>query len=125
MHFREYQLKAGETDQSPAQDERGILIPLLGLAGEVGTLLAEYKKHLRDGDAHRLYHEQVAEDLGDHALHELLSKRRQSRPRPQRNVDRMTSFVDGPLGMNDPRARTVRALAPGVRSLTSPAAGLR
>ncbi len=65
MHFREYQLKAGETDQSPAHDERGILIPLLGLAGEVGTLLAEYKKHLRDGNAHLLFKEQMAEELGD------------------------------------------------------------
>lgn len=65
MHLREYQLKAGETDQSPAHDERGILIPLLGLAGEVGTLLSEYKKHLRDGSAHLLFKEQVAEELGD------------------------------------------------------------
>jgi NTP pyrophosphatase (non-canonical NTP hydrolase) len=40
-------------------------VPLLGLAGEVGSLLTEVKKHLRDGDAHRLYREQVADDLGD------------------------------------------------------------
>lgn len=65
MHFREYQLTAKETDQSPENDARGILIPLLGMAGEVGTLLAEYKKHLRDGKAHLLFKEQVAEDLGD------------------------------------------------------------
>jgi NTP pyrophosphatase (non-canonical NTP hydrolase) len=42
-----------------------VLVPMLGLAGEVGSLLAEYKKYLRDGEAHRLYREQVAEDLGD------------------------------------------------------------
>ncbi len=65
MHFREYQLKARETDQSPEHDQRGILIPLLGLAGEVGTLLAEYKKHLRDGKAHVMFKDQVAEELGD------------------------------------------------------------
>lgn len=65
MDFREYQLKAGETDQSPGHDEKGMLIPLLGLAGEVGTLLAEYKKHLRDGKAHLLFKDQVAEELGD------------------------------------------------------------
>jgi len=38
---------------------------LLGLAGEAGTLLSEYKKHLRDGDAHQLHKERVAEELGD------------------------------------------------------------
>jgi NTP pyrophosphatase (non-canonical NTP hydrolase) len=65
MHFREYQLKAQETDQSPEEDMRGILIPLLGLAGEAGTLLTEYKKHLRDGKAHLLFKEQMAEELGD------------------------------------------------------------
>ena len=42
-----------------------MLVPLLGLAGEVGTLLSEYKKFLRDGNAHQRFHEQVAEDLGD------------------------------------------------------------
>ena len=65
MHFSEYQTKAQETNQSPEHDDRGILIPLLGLAGEVGTLLAEYKKHIRDGNAHLLFKEQVAEELGD------------------------------------------------------------
>jgi NTP pyrophosphatase (non-canonical NTP hydrolase) len=65
MNLREYQLRAAETDQSPGADERGTVIPLLGLAGEVGSLLTEYKKHLRDGAAHRLFREQVCEDLGD------------------------------------------------------------
>jgi NTP pyrophosphatase (non-canonical NTP hydrolase) len=65
MHFREYQLKAQETDQTPEADAKGMLVPLLGLAGEVGLLLVEYKKHLRDGPAHRLFREQIAEDLGD------------------------------------------------------------
>ena len=41
------------------------LVPLLGMAGEVGSLLVEFKKHIRDGDAHRLFPEQVAEELGD------------------------------------------------------------
>ena len=38
---------------------------MLGIAGEVGTLLEEYKKHLRDGDAHKLFSDHVAEELGD------------------------------------------------------------
>lgn len=72
MDLREYQLKAAETDTVPRTSPPGqipegpeIMIPLLGMAGEVGTLLAEYKKHLRDGDAHLLFKERVAEDVGD------------------------------------------------------------
>jgi NTP pyrophosphatase (non-canonical NTP hydrolase) len=38
---------------------------LLGLAGEAGQLLSEYKKSVRDGSAHKLHRERVAEELGD------------------------------------------------------------
>jgi NTP pyrophosphatase (non-canonical NTP hydrolase) len=65
MHFSEYQANAVKTDQVVDDEEKGKLVPLLGLAGEVGTLLSEYKKYLRDGGAHQRFHEQVAEDLGD------------------------------------------------------------
>lgn len=41
------------------------MISLLGLAGEVGELLSEHKKHLRDGTAHILYQERIREELGD------------------------------------------------------------
>ena len=41
------------------------IVPMLGLAGETGQLLSEYKKHLRDGEAHRLFKERVSEELGD------------------------------------------------------------
>lgn len=65
MRFRDYQAKATETDQHPEKDGLGLLIPLLGLPGEVGSLLGEYKKHLRDGKSHRLFKEGIAEELGD------------------------------------------------------------
>lgn len=65
MDFRKYQIEAAKTDQVAGDDEKGRLVPLLGLAGEVGTLLSEYKKFLRDGSAHQRFAEQVAEDLGD------------------------------------------------------------
>jgi NTP pyrophosphatase (non-canonical NTP hydrolase) len=65
MDFRAYQTKAARTDQVAEDGEKGKLVPLLGLAGEVGTLLSEYKKYLRDGGAHQRFHDQVAEDLGD------------------------------------------------------------
>ena len=41
-----------------------VIVPLLGLAGEAGGLLSEYKKYLRDGAAHRLFKERVGEELG-------------------------------------------------------------
>ena len=65
MDFRIYQIEAAKTDQVSGDDEKSKLVPLLGLAGEVGTLLSEYKKFLRDGGAHQRFEDQVAEDLGD------------------------------------------------------------
>ncbi len=65
MTFDEYQHKAKQTDQVPGNGDKQKIIPLLGLAGEAGQLLSEYKKYLRDGDAHRLFSERVAEELGD------------------------------------------------------------
>ena len=65
MDLRQYQKEAAKTDQVPGDSDKSVLVPLLGLAGEVGTLLSEYKKFLRDGQAHLRFKEQVAEDLGD------------------------------------------------------------
>jgi NTP pyrophosphatase (non-canonical NTP hydrolase) len=64
MDFDEYQERAQRTDQRP-DGEESIVIPLLGLAGEAGTLLSEYKKRLRDGASHSEYEPLVAEELGD------------------------------------------------------------
>ena len=63
MELNDYQQAAITTDLHPGPD--GTVIALLGLAGEVGELLSEYKKHLRDGEAHQLFRERVAEELGD------------------------------------------------------------
>jgi len=65
MDFHEYQKQAMTTNQIPAVEGTELIVPLLGMVGEVGSLLAEYKKHLRDGDAHRLFKEGVEEELGD------------------------------------------------------------
>ena len=43
MDLEQYQKKAKETDKTPSSTGKGVIIPLLGLAGEVGTLLSEYK----------------------------------------------------------------------------------
>jgi len=72
MDFREYQLRARTTDQNPRtswsadeEPQKHTVIPLLGLVGEIGGLLSEYKKVLRDGAVHEQFPRQVAEELGD------------------------------------------------------------
>jgi NTP pyrophosphatase (non-canonical NTP hydrolase) len=69
MNFTDYQQQALRTDKTPvtqgASADMARLIPLLGLAGESGQLLAEYKKRLRDGPGHVLFVDRVAEELGD------------------------------------------------------------
>ena len=69
MEFDRYQREALRSDRTTrhtgAEDDHGLTVAMLGLAGESGQLLSEYKKHLRDGDAHRLYRERVSEELGD------------------------------------------------------------
>jgi NTP pyrophosphatase (non-canonical NTP hydrolase) len=70
VDFRTYQTHALQTDTTARPDNTGdldvsVLVPLLGLASEAGELLGEYKKHLRDQDAHLLFRERIAEELGD------------------------------------------------------------
>ena len=70
MELNEYQRLANQTDQQPESgsfeaDPRSIMVPLLGLAGEVGELLGEHKKWLRDGDSYKLFPDRVKEELGD------------------------------------------------------------
>jgi NTP pyrophosphatase (non-canonical NTP hydrolase) len=69
MNFSEYQREALQTDRTPVPTgmsaDSARLIPLLGLAGEAGQLLTEYKKRLRDGPSHVLFVDRVAEELGD------------------------------------------------------------
>lgn len=55
MRLGEYQERARETDQNPRRNDgapgvpdRREVIPLLGLVGEVGSLLSEYKKLQRE-----------------------------------------------------------------------------
>lgn len=69
MELGDYQREAQRTDQFAIErSERLVdprMIPLLGMGGEVGSLLAEYKKWVRDGDAHKLFPAQIEEELGD------------------------------------------------------------
>ncbi|RUT01014.1 hypothetical protein DSM106972_070200 [Dulcicalothrix desertica PCC 7102] len=65
MDFRQYQEQALISDQVPKGTENSQIVPLLGLVGEAGSLLSEYKKYLRDKDAHKNFKYCVAEELGD------------------------------------------------------------
>ena len=70
MELNEYQRLANKTDQQPRSDcvgpeQPSLLVPLLGMAGEVGELLGEHKKWIRDGDSYQLLPERVKEELGD------------------------------------------------------------
>lgn len=69
MDLKTYQAEALQTDQVPGSNDdefaTAVIVPMLGLAGETGQLLSEYKKHLRDGAAHRLFKDRVGEELGD------------------------------------------------------------
>lgn len=65
LTLREYQRQAVLTNRVQGDELVSIIVPLLGLAGEAGSLLAEYKKWFREGDRYRPFVDQVAEEIGD------------------------------------------------------------
>lgn len=75
MSLRAYQRRAAATDQRPltsdqsdapnSRSDDALVIPLLGIGGELGTLHAAYKKYLRDGEEYRPFRDHVREELGD------------------------------------------------------------
>ncbi len=67
MDFDRYQELSLQTDQQSGsgKGKPSLLIPLLGLAGETGTLLAEFKKKFRDRQTYDAFDDRVEEELGD------------------------------------------------------------
>lgn len=65
LTFSEYERLASRTDVAPKHDLKGMMVPLLGLAGEVGSLLSEHKKYLREGKRYSVFTDHVAEEIGD------------------------------------------------------------
>jgi NTP pyrophosphatase (non-canonical NTP hydrolase) len=65
MEFAEYQRAAASTDKLEGENKEALMVSLLGLAGEAGSLLTLYKKLLRDGDAYQAVKESIGEELGD------------------------------------------------------------
>ena len=61
----DYQKEAKKTEKKVYAEGGDNIVPILGLAGEVGELLNEYKKRLRDSDAHLRFRDRMAEELGD------------------------------------------------------------
>lgn len=64
MELSEYAMLASETDQT-LDDDDGLMIALLGLAGESGSVVAEAKKWLRSGRTHHGLRDRSGEELGD------------------------------------------------------------
>ena len=65
MELSEYQRRSRSTDQRGGDHPQDLVVHLLGLAGEAGSVAAEYKKYLRDGDAHSWWKTRMREELGD------------------------------------------------------------
>lgn len=66
MELNDYQKLARKTDQRGEKtDELSKVIPLLGLVGEIGSVAAEHKKRLRDGQSYSAFTEKFKEELGD------------------------------------------------------------
>jgi NTP pyrophosphatase (non-canonical NTP hydrolase) len=65
VHLNEYQNLAVQSDQNVRGGLHGLGMPVLGLFGEVGSLLSALKKKQRDKDSFTGYADTVIEELGD------------------------------------------------------------
>lgn len=65
LNLDAYQSHAALTDRNPKQGVAGIHFALLGLFGEVGSVLSELKKKQRDQDSYFAYRTSVTEEFGD------------------------------------------------------------
>jgi NTP pyrophosphatase (non-canonical NTP hydrolase) len=65
VYLNDYQNETKLTDRNPKQGTAGIHFALLGLFGEVGSVLSELKKKQRDPDSYFAYRNSVSEEFGD------------------------------------------------------------
>ncbi len=62
MNLTDFEHAVADTDIFDPDD---LVLPMLGLAGEVGDLVAEYRKVQRDHAGYRAFSNEVREELGD------------------------------------------------------------
>jgi NTP pyrophosphatase (non-canonical NTP hydrolase) len=65
LTLNKYQSLAQKTDAKAREGDRALAFPLLGLFGEIGSLLSELKKKQRDADSYVGYQHSVIEEFGD------------------------------------------------------------
>lgn len=66
MDFHQYQLEAKKTIQKSSSDDKfSLIVPFLGIIGEIGSVLTQLKIKLRDGNSYVVYKKKLAEELGD------------------------------------------------------------
>lgn len=66
MEFNKYQEQAERTIQKSSSDDKlSLIVPFLGIIGEIGSVLTQLKIKLRDGDSYVVYKKKLTEELGD------------------------------------------------------------
>lgn len=66
MEFNTYQEKAKETIQDSASDAKYTdMVPFLGIIGEIGSVVAQLKIKLKDGESYVAFKSKLSEELGD------------------------------------------------------------
>ncbi|WP_346291521.1 nucleoside triphosphate pyrophosphohydrolase family protein [Sphaerothrix gracilis] len=67
MELDDYQNQSSLTDQFPDIDDDGasLTIPILGLIGELGSLVTCFKKRIRDGESYEHFIKDLREEIGD------------------------------------------------------------
>lgn len=90
-----YQALAARTDRT-RKGEPGLDLPLLGLFGEIGSLLSEVKKKQRDERSYIGYEGSVVEEMGDVLwyLAVIADRSQLSLPNIASNLNSATSVVD-------------------------------
>ncbi len=69
MDFGRYQRAAVKTAPRADSGQDAVIVPLLGLIGEVGSVATVYNKRLRDGAGYQLAKQRIREELGEVLWH--------------------------------------------------------
>ena len=66
MEFNSYQEEAKKTIQKIVTDEKlSEIVPFLGIIGEIGSVVTQLKKKIKDGDSYTAFKQRLNEELGD------------------------------------------------------------